>query len=95
MYRADTINKLPSELFDIYTVDWMFNMACGEIGNIGFIKEPMSVYRLHSHGAWSGKLPKEQLDAVLQSIEVYNSFLKNKYQEQFLRLKNQLMERKA
>jgi glycosyltransferase involved in cell wall biosynthesis len=95
MYRFDTIKKLPPELFNIYTVDWMFNMACGEIGKIGFMKDPMSIYRLHSNGAWSGKPAKEQMEMLLQSIHTYNLFYKNKYQEQFLRLKNRIMDQKV
>lgn len=32
MYRTDTVQKLPDELFDICTWDWMFNMACSRLG---------------------------------------------------------------
>ncbi|MCZ7380702.1 MAG: glycosyltransferase [Candidatus Methanoperedens sp.] len=87
MYRTEVIRKLPEKLFNIFTVDWMFNMACGEMGRIGFIRDPMSVYRLHNSGVWSGKSQIEQMEGLLRLIDIYNQFLNYKYDAQFMNLK--------
>ncbi len=83
MYRARAIREIPREIFSVFTVDWMFNMACGELGPIGFMRERMSVYRKHGQGAWTGRPELEQLDAILPLIDTYNRFLGGKYEKQF------------
>jgi hypothetical protein len=87
MYRADLIRRLPPALFDLYTVDWMFNMVCGEFGAIGFIRDPMCVYRLHSRGAWTGKGAYERLEELCRHIDDYNAYFAYKYDAPFKQLK--------
>lgn len=94
MYRSKTIQKLPKKLFNIYTVDWMLNMACGEQGPIGFLPEAMSVYRIHSNGAWSGKDELNQINFLLPLLDTYNMLLDNKYKDDFINLKEKLLKRK-
>lgn len=79
MYRTDVVKRLPQGIYNLYTVDWMFNMACAQLGDIGFLKNPMSVYRLHSNGAWTGKAELEQLEGICNHINVYNNFFDYKY----------------
>jgi glycosyltransferase involved in cell wall biosynthesis len=87
MYRADVVRRLPPALFEMYTVDWMFNMACGELGKIGYIRDRMCVYRLHSQGAWTGQGEQQRLDALSRSIDDYNAFFQYKYDRLFGELK--------
>ena len=87
MYRTEVVRRLPKEIFQVYTVDWMFNMACGEWGKIGFIREYMSVYRKHASGAWSGQSMAMQLKNLINLIDVYDDLLHNKYHDQFQNLK--------
>lgn len=54
MYRRTTLSSIPSKLFDMDTADWGVNICASRSGLIGFINEPMSVYRVHSGGSWSG-----------------------------------------
>ena len=83
MYRTTVVEKLPGDLYEMYTVDWMFNMMCAQHGDIGFIPEPMSVYRIHHGGAWSGQdFEKQQLD-LLGYIDQYDRFLNLKYRSEF------------
>ncbi|MGA9049766.1 MAG: glycosyltransferase [Dehalococcoidia bacterium] len=88
MYHASTLQKLPQSIFDIYTVDWLFNMACGKLGKIGFIRDYMSVYRIHSQGVWSGKTREEQRSGLLSLADTYNKYFNYEYDEQFLRKKD-------
>lgn len=74
MYRTDTVRKLPDGLFDIYTWDWMFNMACSRLGKIGFIRDWMSVYRIRPHGASRGKSYADQHQIMVAAIDSYNHF---------------------
>jgi glycosyltransferase involved in cell wall biosynthesis len=87
MYRTSVVRKLPIEIFDVFTVDWMFNMACGEIGKIGFIRDCMSVYRKHSNAAWSGKPVAVQIEKLLILIDIYDKLLDHKFHNQFTKLK--------
>ena len=88
MYRTDAVRKLPDELFDIDTWDWMFNMACSRLGKIGFIRDWMSAYRIRPHGAWSGKSYADQRRSMIAAIDSYNQFFNYEYHEQFCKLKN-------
>ena len=90
MYRSDTVQKLPDELFDIHTWDWMFNMACSRLGKIGFIRDWMSVYRIRPHGAWSGKSRVDQRQTMVAAIDSYNQFFNYEYDKQFRKLKNKI-----
>lgn len=90
MYRTDVIRRLPPGLFDFFTVDWMFNMACGEFGKIGFIREAMSVYRKHKKGVWAGSSELENLHKMLPLIDTYNRFFDYKYDSLFRKNRKQV-----
>jgi glycosyltransferase involved in cell wall biosynthesis len=83
MYRTDIVKKLPQGIYDLNVDDWIFNMACSQFGKIGFIQDKMSVYRIHSRGAWSGKDIFEQLDYICNYIDVSNKFFDRKYDALF------------
>ena len=87
MYRKEVIDKLPEGLYDIFTIDWMFNIAVSEFGNIGFLKDTMSVYRKHDKGLWSSRSSNEQVLDTLRDIDVYNEFLSFKYDSEFQEVK--------
>jgi len=90
MYRASMVREIPKAIFDIYTVDWMFNMACSRLGRIGFIRDWMSVYRIHANGAWSGKSYLDRRRDLCQVIDSYNKFFSYEYSEQFSKLKEKV-----
>lgn len=90
MYRKSVVEKIPDNLYDISVADWMYNIVCSEYGMIGFLKTPMSVYRIHKSGIWSGKSREEQYLSWIRHIETYDKFLNFKYHDDFknLRKKN-------
>ncbi len=90
MYRSESVRRLPGEIFEVFTVDWMFNMACGEIGGIGFIRDTMSVYRKHSDGLWAGKPVALQQKQLITLIDVYDELLSKRYHAQFENLKSSI-----
>jgi len=79
MYRTAIVRQLPPAIYDIFTVDWMFNIACSRLGKVGFIRDWMSVYRIHSRGAWSGRNEIDKLRELRQLINVYNKFYNYEY----------------
>ena len=83
MYRTKTVKQLPDDLFELFTVDWMFNMVCGQFGEIGFIRDRMSVYRKHSKGAWAGKNPRMAAIELHSYIDEYNKFFGYEFDFEF------------
>jgi glycosyltransferase involved in cell wall biosynthesis len=87
MYRTSIVEKLPDGLFDIYIADWMFNIVCSQFGEIGFLRDWMSVWRNHSTGAYSGMSLQESWRQVYDLIDIYNRFLDYKYDSIFTKTK--------
>ncbi len=56
-YRTENVRKIPLEIFDeVFVADWIINIIMAqEMGSIGYINEPLTVYRLHENGVWSGE----------------------------------------
>jgi len=91
MYRTNVVKKLPDNLYDIFSVDWMFNIACSEYGNIGFLNENMTVYRIHDGGLWSSKGSFDKSSYLLPLIDIYNEFLSFRYDSDFSELKKNIL----
>jgi glycosyltransferase involved in cell wall biosynthesis len=91
MYRTEVIRKLPDQIFDFFTVDWMFNICCSQLGKVGFLHDWMSVYRKHATGAWAGKSELESLYQMLPLIDTYNEFLGYKYDVHFKNYKARVL----
>lgn len=53
-YRKDAIDKIPEGFYkDSNAFDWLFNSLIASQGNVIFIKELLSTYRIHNGGLWS------------------------------------------
>jgi glycosyltransferase involved in cell wall biosynthesis/SAM-dependent methyltransferase len=83
LYDARFMNKIPNSLFDLYIGDWMFNIYYSQFGDIGHIKEIMSVYRKHNKGVWAGGNHEEQNFLLWNLIEDYNKFTSYNYDPEF------------
>lgn len=90
MYRKSALNALPAGIFDICSYDWIVNICVARKSMIGFLEEPMSVYRLHSNGAWTQSSHLEKLKLQLELIPAYNSLTNHVYQAEFESLSNRL-----
>lgn len=88
MYRSGTIKMLPEGLFELYAVDWLVNITCGEVGDIGYLPEYMSVYRKHRTGAWTGMATTKKNKELLLLIDEYDKFLKFRFHENFFHYKD-------
>jgi glycosyltransferase involved in cell wall biosynthesis len=84
VFRRSALQKLSPDLYDLGTADWMLGMAIGEHGTLAKLKEPMSVYRVHEKGKWSGRSNKENLSRLINiTIPKYDKFLGYKYHAEF------------
>jgi glycosyltransferase involved in cell wall biosynthesis len=92
MYRASVVKQLPPGIYNMYIADWMFNIACSQLGRSGFIREFMSVYRKHSGAAWSGMSTVESLRKTCELMDIYNRFLEYKYDTLFTSHKKKIEE---
>jgi glycosyltransferase involved in cell wall biosynthesis len=83
MYRNHVVKKIPSAIYDIFSVDWMFNICCSEQGFLGCIPVEMTAYRVHSGGVWSSKQPKVVLEELMVLIPQYDHILGYRYTDSF------------
>ncbi len=64
MWRTDALRALPEDMFRLDFADWFLHFMLAQQGEIAFLHEPMSVYRIHPQGVYSGhKLPSTGLEA--------------------------------
>lgn len=90
MYRKTALDALPKELFDIRSYDWIVNICVAQKSMIGFLEEPMSVYRVHSNGLWSQTPYVKQLEQLLEVIPAYDALTHHTYHDDFNNLTDRL-----
>lgn len=60
LYRISALRNIPKEFLEQpYVDDWFTNLLMAVQGKIASLKEPLSVYRVHSQGVWNGRKKKE------------------------------------
>jgi len=93
VYRKKFLDKIDVKIFDIFSVDWVFNIAISEFGYLACIDKYMSVYRVHNNGLWSAE--KDKKNALQKSVIEYDKFFNMKYAESFNKLKiNTVLEKR-
>jgi len=83
MYRRKALDLLPHELFEITSYDWIINICVARNGLIGFLQEPMSVYRIHGDGAWNLLSHDQKLKAQLELIPAYDALTNEVFHAEF------------
>jgi len=81
--KGGILKHIDEALFDMFTVDWMFHICCSQYGDIGFINTPMTVYRKHKKGIWTGKDVIEKSKVLLKQIDDYDRYLNFVYYKNF------------
>lgn len=90
MMRKSALDELPQKLFETHSYDWIVSIYLARTSLIGFLQEPMSVYRNHSNGTWTAKSNIEKLKEQLAVIKDYDNLTNNVFHENFEALSNQL-----
>ena len=89
-YHGSIVKILPKNLFDLYTVDWLFNLYCSQFGSIGYLKKVLTVYRQHDGAEWSSRREFDKADCLGKLIEQYNLFLDFQYDRGFQKYRKML-----
>lgn len=63
MFRREVVAELPEWSFESAWIDWLIHIRCAERGPLGYIAEPLAVYRVHEGGMFSA------LDRITQIEE--------------------------
>lgn len=90
MYRSEALIQLPNRLYDLRSYDWVVNICVAQNGLIAFLKEPMSVYRIHQGGVWSLLSKSQKLKDQLELIPAYDSLTKGVFHADFESLTSKL-----
>lgn len=93
VYRSSALKALPEQMYALDCYDWLTNIMVSKTGYIGCLIQPMSIYRIHDKGVWSGRSDKEKNEALIKSIDAYDKFTNGEFREGFAahkaRLSNQ------
>ena len=93
VYKLSAIRSLPGALFDLRSADWIVNICCGVHGYLGFLNEPLSFYRIHSKGVWSGLSAREQTQLQIDLIHDYDKLTEGRFHADFEKVRTALNER--
>lgn len=91
-YRGELIEIISPQIFEMYTVDWFFNLYCSQFGKIGQLNEVLSVYRQHAGGEWSSRRTLDKALELLKLISQYDEFLDYQYDEAFQGYSNRIYD---
>jgi len=91
VYRRHILESLPQKLFAIKAYDWAVNICVAMRGIIGFLQEPLSVYRQHGASTWSSMEVSQKLRAQLDIIPVYDELTDGVFSKDFEELHRALI----
>ncbi|MFM0051925.1 glycosyltransferase [Caballeronia grimmiae] len=90
-YRTSALRLVPPSLFSIKAYDWALHITLGQFGLIGFLREPMSVYRVHAKGSWSLLTHQQKLAEQLALLPLYDRATGGTFHAEFDELGRQLI----
>lgn len=90
VYRRSALRKLPDRLFEMKSYDWIVNICTSMQGPIGYLGEPLSVYRQHASGTWSSSSRASKVREQLELIPQYDKLTGGHFSKEFTNLENHL-----
>jgi glycosyltransferase involved in cell wall biosynthesis len=78
-YRWGSVGVLPDWLLTLKMADWPLHILVARSGKIHLMDEVMSVYRIHSGGAWSSLSQRDHLLAIGQMLQALEKHLGSQY----------------
>ena len=81
MFRAEIAKKFPDLLYSTRFTEISCAFYIEQLGPIGFINLPMTVYRLHPNGIWSAGDKKKKLVSAIKTREVALKVCAPQYRE--------------
>lgn len=68
VFRKELLPDLPAWMDPLPMGDWPIAATLAARGTIGYLPEPMSMYRVHSGGAWQGRSRMERLKLTIDTL---------------------------
>jgi glycosyltransferase involved in cell wall biosynthesis len=68
MFRNRLIPSLPDWFMNVEAGDWALHILNAAHGNIGFLPEVMSAYRIHPAGTWSGRSAERRVVSIFELL---------------------------
>ncbi|MFL0245455.1 glycosyltransferase [Candidatus Clostridium stratigraminis] len=87
-YYSKYFDQIPNEFYKMFVGDWMLNIQFSMFGEIGHVKEAMTIYRKHVQGIWNGMTEEDKNKKTIELIDAYNKFLDYAYNEQFTNIRD-------
>lgn len=81
MFRTEYMKNLPESLYEGHFTDVGFVYYLAKLGNIGFIKTPLSLYRIHSGGFYAGANLKNKLKYRILCVRQALSVCEKQYED--------------
>ena len=82
MFRNRLFDQLPPWFSESILGDWPMNIMNAAHGNIGFTPEPMSAYRKHASGVWTGMDRARQLMLTFRMFSMIDHYFGGKYHDE-------------
>jgi glycosyltransferase involved in cell wall biosynthesis len=84
IFRINESNcPLPEWFSRINTGDWALHLLNASKGKIYFMKDCMSVYRIHSNGVWTSLSSRQKMEKGIQLMDQLNAIFNFKFNEYF------------
>ena len=82
MFRNRLCWPLPDWFLESTLGDWPLHILNAAHGKIGFLPEPMSVYRIHSQGIWSGQNLATKLTSIFNMLTAVDHHFEGQYRQE-------------
>ncbi|MBD2451081.1 glycosyltransferase [Nostoc sp. FACHB-152] len=82
MLRDVGKHEFPQWIYDVALLDWVIQIFNAQYGNVGYIDETMSLYRIHPQGNWSQKKHLERSLELAKMFQYLSQHLSSKYKKQ-------------
>jgi glycosyltransferase involved in cell wall biosynthesis len=77
--RTGVIGRIPDWYYGLLIDDWTLFVLNAQFGDVGYIDEVMSVYRVHIGGVWSRLNRADQQLCRLRAYDAVNAHLNRRY----------------
>ncbi len=94
-YRTKLLKQVPDSIFGETFDDWVLGIYMAQYGFIAQLGVATSVYRIHSHGVWSGLGMNYQNEMVLNNIARADEIFDGIYHDWFEEAKRIVIQRIA
>lgn len=82
LFRADLLRKLPYTAYHHRLSEITVAFFMEQFGPIGYIEKPLTVYRHHGAGTWSGLSTPDKLRSAMQIRQIVKQVAQPKYRSQ-------------